>query len=258
MYSDGPGNRTPSLSGHHQQSLCFPFVLCRTVPDSFFSSDLSLPNQFMQNHIHELAKSLPVPPPAPRKQNTACDACRSVDRLMFRPFFFLMHVVRSRKVRCNRIPGQDKVLHTTPPFILQSSTHCLWASYSVRLVLTSLPSLIPWLAWQHCTSKNYPCTSVATWATLTFIVLTLRRPCRHFVQQATSEKKRMTVNRRRNLSSAGSRWVLCYQSCSFHFPGWTSLSVLILETIVHHHTLLLANSMPLDFNHSNRHISYPF
>lgn len=93
MYSDGPGNRTPSLSGHHQQSLRFPFVLCRTVPDSFFSSDLSLPNQFMQNHIHELAKSLPVPPPAPRKQNTACDACRSVDRLMFCPFFYFLFML---------------------------------------------------------------------------------------------------------------------------------------------------------------------
>lgn len=90
--------------------------------------NLSLPNQSMQNHIHELAKSLPVPQPAPRKQNTACDACRS------------------RKVKCNRIPGQEKC--------------------------------------QHCMSKNYPCT--------------------HFVQQATSEKKRMAVTRRRNLSTANS------------------------------------------------------
>lgn len=31
------------------------------------------PNQTMQNQIHELAKTLPPP----RKQNTACDACRS-------------------------------------------------------------------------------------------------------------------------------------------------------------------------------------
>ena len=31
----------------------------------------------MQNQIHELAKTLPPP----RKQNTACDACRSVHRL---------------------------------------------------------------------------------------------------------------------------------------------------------------------------------
>ncbi|KAF9565678.1 hypothetical protein CPC08DRAFT_153221 [Agrocybe pediades] len=73
-----------------------------------------------KNQIHELAKTLPPP----RKQNTACDACRS------------------RKVKCNRVPGQDKC-------------------------------------------QNYPCT--------------------HFVQQATSEKKRSSaVNRRpRNLSSAG-------------------------------------------------------
>ncbi|KAJ7095959.1 hypothetical protein B0H15DRAFT_82387 [Mycena belliarum] len=88
------------------------------------SPGLSLPTPSMQNQMHELAKTLPPP----RKQNTACDACRS------------------RKVKCNRLPGQDK----------------------------------------HCLSKNYPCT--------------------HYVQQATSEKKRSTtISRRpRNLSSAGS------------------------------------------------------
>ncbi|KAJ7134442.1 hypothetical protein C8R44DRAFT_770486 [Mycena epipterygia] len=87
---------------------------------------LLLPTPSMQNQMHELAKTLPPP----RKQNTACDACRS------------------RKVKCNRLPGQDKC--------------------------------------QHCLSKNYPCT--------------------HYVQQATSEKKRSTTlsRRPRNLSSASS------------------------------------------------------
>ncbi|KAF6757465.1 hypothetical protein DFP72DRAFT_989340 [Ephemerocybe angulata] len=92
---------------------------------------LVLPTQSVQNQIHELAKSLPLP----RKQNTACDACRS------------------RKVKCNKLPGQDKV--------------------PCRLCLQI----------RHCLSKNFPCT--------------------HYVQQATSEKKRgTTVSRRpRNLSS---------------------------------------------------------
>nr|GAT58784.1 predicted protein [Mycena chlorophos] len=48
---------------------------------------LALPSHSMQSQMHELAKTLPPP----RKQNTACDACRS------------------RKVKCNRLPGQDKV-----------------------------------------------------------------------------------------------------------------------------------------------------
>ncbi|KAG2009870.1 hypothetical protein CC2G_012747 [Coprinopsis cinerea AmutBmut pab1-1] len=84
---------------------------------------LVLPTQSFQNQIHELAKTLPPP----RKQNTACDACRS------------------RKVKCNKLPGQEKC--------------------------------------QHCLSKNYPCT--------------------HYVQQATSEKKRNAAlsRRPRNLSS---------------------------------------------------------
>ncbi|THV05239.1 hypothetical protein K435DRAFT_117888 [Dendrothele bispora CBS 962.96] len=78
---------------------------------------LVLPTPSMQNQMHELAKTLPPP----RKQNTACDACRA------------------RKVKCQRLPGQEKC--------------------------------------QHCTSKNYPCT--------------------HFVQQATSEKKRNSATSRR-------------------------------------------------------------
>jgi len=113
--------------------VCFPFVLCRTVPEIFFSLDLSLPNQSMQNHIHELAKSLPVPQPAPRKQNTACDACRLADQCILCPAF-LIHVVRSRKVKCNRIPGQDKVLHIS--YVSQPSTYHFWASYSAKSVLT--------------------------------------------------------------------------------------------------------------------------
>ncbi|KAG8214469.1 hypothetical protein J3R82DRAFT_9522 [Butyriboletus roseoflavus] len=86
---------------------------------------LVLPTQLVQNQIHELAKTLPPP----RKQNTACDACRS------------------RKVKCNRLPGQEKC--------------------------------------QHCQSKNYPCT--------------------HYVQQATSEKKRnAAVRRPRGISTSSS------------------------------------------------------
>ncbi|KDQ62585.1 hypothetical protein JAAARDRAFT_465069 [Jaapia argillacea MUCL 33604] len=72
---------------------------------SISQQGIALPNHTMQNQIHELAKTLPPP----RKQNTACDACRA------------------RKVKCNRIPGQDKC--------------------------------------QHCISKNYPCTHYSQQAT---------------------------------------------------------------------------------------------
>ncbi|KAF9242578.1 hypothetical protein BU15DRAFT_72694 [Melanogaster broomeanus] len=92
---------------------------------SFSQPGLVLPGHLVQNQIHELVKTLPPP----RKQNTACDACRS------------------RKVKCNRLPGQDKC--------------------------------------QHCLSKNYPCT--------------------HFVQQATSEKKRTAAARRPRGISTSSR-----------------------------------------------------
>ncbi|KAL4250756.1 Zn(2)-C6 fungal-type domain-containing protein [Abortiporus biennis] len=78
----------------------------------------------VQNQIHELAKTLPPP----RKQNTACDACRS------------------RKVKCNQLPGEDKC--------------------------------------QHCLTKNYPCT--------------------HYVQQATSEKKRAQSTTKRPRTTSNS------------------------------------------------------
>ncbi|KAH8104801.1 hypothetical protein BXZ70DRAFT_922466 [Cristinia sonorae] len=85
--------------------------------DSPSSQGFNFSSPSVQNQIHELAKTLPPP----RKQNTACDACRS------------------RKVKCNQLPGQDKC--------------------------------------QHCQAKNYPCT--------------------HYVQQATSEKKRATTQTKR-------------------------------------------------------------
>ncbi|KIM43381.1 hypothetical protein M413DRAFT_403216 [Hebeloma cylindrosporum] len=96
---------------------------------------LVLPTPTMQNQIHELAKTLPPP----RKQNTACDACRS------------------RKVKCNRLPGQDKC--------------------------------------QHCLSKNYPCTCDRRLNLHTISRTHTQR--RHFVQQATSEKKRSSAISRR-------------------------------------------------------------
>ncbi|PCH40006.1 hypothetical protein WOLCODRAFT_116479 [Wolfiporia cocos MD-104 SS10] len=84
----------------------------------------------MQDQIHELAKTLPPP----RKQNTACDACRQVaDLISMSPVYNGRVVTRARKVKCNVLPGQDKVC-------------------------------------RHCLSKNLACT--------------------HFVQQATTEKRR--------------------------------------------------------------------
>jgi len=79
----------------------------KSPPDSISNhqSGLLLPNSSVQNQGQDYAKSLPPP----RKQNTACDACRT------------------RKVKCNRFPGQDKC--------------------------------------QHCLSKNYPCTNYVQQAT---------------------------------------------------------------------------------------------
>ncbi|KIJ64481.1 hypothetical protein HYDPIDRAFT_132385 [Hydnomerulius pinastri MD-312] len=131
---NGDHNRTDSAHSFSQPGTCSnqSFSLFVHTHQPPIIVGLILPTQLVQNQIHELAKTLPPP----RKQNTACDACRS------------------RKVKCNRLPGQDKC--------------------------------------QHCLSKNYPCTSVL----LVFM---------HYVQQATSEKKRSAATRRPRGISTSSR-----------------------------------------------------
>ena len=63
----------------------------------------------MQNQIHVLAKTLPPP----RKQNTACDACRSARFLSICFDLVVQLLCRSRKVKCHRLPGHDKVRFTS-------------------------------------------------------------------------------------------------------------------------------------------------
>jgi len=125
----------------------------------------------MQNHIHELAKSLPVPQPAPRKQNTACDACRLADQCIV-CLAFLIHIVRSRKVKCNRIPGQDKVPHISYiSYVSQPSTYHFWASYSARSVLTpAMFNILTCAAALHVQELSMHVR--ATRATITYIILT--------------------------------------------------------------------------------------
>jgi len=113
--------------------------------------------------MHELAKTL-LPPP--RKQNTACDACRSAAFLSFSHHspsssnVQLAGLARSNAIEspatiklvvdfCSRSPCP---LHAQPP-----------TQVSGRLPARSLlcDSLVnPRSVHQHCLSKDYPCTSV--------------------------------------------------------------------------------------------------
>ncbi|KAG9315917.1 hypothetical protein JVU11DRAFT_3568 [Chiua virens] len=149
-------------------------------PHSFSQPGLVLPTQLVQNQIHELAKTLPPP----RKQNTACDACRS------------------RKVKCNRIPGQDKVrlrppsshLATHPPFISTVSGPSNPLSFLSPLPDSSpssivSPKIIP-ARPSHYLPILFPRSCV---------------PSSHYVQQATSEKKRNAAARRPRGISTSSR-----------------------------------------------------
>jgi hypothetical protein len=82
---------------------------------------LVLPDSSMQNQMHELAKTLPPP----RKQNTACDACRYVQSSLDHTDVSTLFTSRTRKVKCQRIPSQEKVDRS----ILSSPLHVLTASF---------------------------------------------------------------------------------------------------------------------------------
>lgn len=73
---------------HASARLISPVILLPPLPD--FDTDPDSPPSSgprLQSQMYDAATNFP----APRKQNIACDACRS------------------RKVRCHQIPGQDKV-----------------------------------------------------------------------------------------------------------------------------------------------------
>ena len=116
---------------------------------------LVLPTQLVQNQIHELAKTLPPP----RKQNTACDACRFVPHPRLEP---ASCPPRSRKVKCNRIPGQEKVRPRATPLPRRSPSFISTVPGPSNR-MSPHPLLIP---AQHCLSKNYPCTLVPVRAPL--------------------------------------------------------------------------------------------
>ena len=51
-----------------------PLISVKALDSSLSSPGFNFSTPSVQNHMHELAKTLPPP----RKQNTACDACRLV------------------------------------------------------------------------------------------------------------------------------------------------------------------------------------
>ena len=164
---------------------------------------LVLPTPSFQDQIHELAKTLPPP----RKQNTACDACRSVAFPPY-PHRTITPPIRARKVKCYRLPGQDKVCRSRPMALLFFTLppfHRPVSGKSLPFHPLSSPEFTPPILNQHCLSKNYPCTSVF-FSPLSNQV-TSPDAHRHYVQQATSEKKRNGAARRPRGISTSSRFV---------------------------------------------------
>jgi hypothetical protein len=169
---------------------------------------LSLPSPSVQNQIHELAKTLPLP----RKQNIACDACRCAANSYYPLITLIPHYLpslsrapnRQRKVKCHQLPGQPKVrlphLNSSSPL----RSFVPGAFFQCQVCLSFSP-------FSHHAPLTYTCPRPALYGEkLSLHVRTFPpflsprrqvnvRPSlfRHHAQQATSEKKRIaTVNRR--------------------------------------------------------------
>lgn len=84
---NGQEQRQPTLPFHASARLIPPMFLVPPPPDLFGLYDTLYPGDQMQSQMFDAASNFP----APRRQNTACDACRS------------------RKVKCHQTPGADKV-----------------------------------------------------------------------------------------------------------------------------------------------------
>ncbi|KAG6830691.1 hypothetical protein H0H92_015167 [Tricholoma furcatifolium] len=123
-----------------------------------------VPNASLQNQIDAYNRSQPPP----RKQNTACDACRA------------------RKVKCNRLPGQEKCQVATITCKLSSG-------FLIAILALSIQELS-----LHVRLFNPSISSSLT-------------VYRHHIQQATSEKKRAaSIGRRprQNSSAPSSKYAV--------------------------------------------------
>lgn len=110
----GPEPRPRSVSLHSSSSLTHNDHAHSLLSSA--GSTIGLPGHSQQNYMHELAKTLPPP----RRQNVACDACRSVHPSLHSSVYRAqsMPLTRSRKVRCTQLQGSDKVCrpqHRLPP-----------------------------------------------------------------------------------------------------------------------------------------------
>ncbi|KAG8852103.1 hypothetical protein FRB96_008904 [Tulasnella sp. 330] len=80
--------KDPQQPFHASARLISPIILLPQLPDVDCYNDDGSPGTRLQSQMFDAASNFP----APRRQNTACDACRS------------------RKVKCNQVSGQDKCL----------------------------------------------------------------------------------------------------------------------------------------------------
>ena len=129
---------------HHStvsQSGINPILFFRlTLINNRWPEAVAFPTPTMQSQIHELAKTLPPP----RKQNTACDACRLAIRdrpYIYKKNLILCLLVRARKVKCNRLPGQEKVYLSFFPFILFLLLNATY--FSAKCALITLTRIAP-------------------------------------------------------------------------------------------------------------------
>ena len=152
--------------------------LCRViinkvfVSPSFFAGPFLIPS-FLQTSVYQInscritstsSQSLsPFPHPHLANRTLLVMLAGQSIGSCFVLFLFLIHVVRSRKVRCNRIPGQDKVLHPLHLAIVDSLSlgvvQCQVGPYQPAIIntLTRMAALhVQELSMHVCSHLSHP------------------------------------------------------------------------------------------------------
>ena len=114
-----------------------------------------LPTPSMQDQIHELAKTLPPP----RKQNTACDACRSVLSRPYAPILISAEPARSSATGCMGKTRHASFLLLCPLYSFVPSARYFPSAFHRHARLSvPLPALhLQELSLHVCSSSCWQC-----------------------------------------------------------------------------------------------------
>ena len=217
----GPASlHLPSLHSPHPPAMdrdsdaSGPVSQCASPPPRARPShrlDLTAPQRSTSRPPPCRTRSTSSQRPSPRQENKTQPATPAGPSPSLPPYADVpISLLRARKVKCNQIPGQDKV-RPSPP---SPRTPLISSTVPGKAASPSLPLRC---ARAHCASADSTVSPRTTPARESHACLpwcehselTSCTPASHFIQQATTEKKRnaAAAKRPRTLSTSSAGWV---------------------------------------------------